>query len=437
MGLVSEPRDQVPGSSRPNVTTPDQAAMVREELQRILDSRFFSHAVRSRQFLEFVVTHALDGQADQLKERNLGIELFHRSPGYSTGDDPVVRVQAGDVRRRLEQFYQAHPGTAGPRIDLPVGSYLPHFLWPVQEKTPPSTPHATEPDPPARKTIPLRPMSLVALAVLILAVTAAFLYRSSSTSARPPSRIEQFWAPALATPQPVLICLAKPVVYRPTLDLYRRYSGQHPGTFQSEVERSNQVLPLPPQDPLVWNEMTPFPDYGVAVGDVYAAVQLSALLGKIGKPSQVRIGANYSFEDLRNSPSVVVGAFNNKWTMQLSSSLHFAFVEEDQQFLIREQIPNGRTWRSNFRQSQQFGDDYAIVARLLDSKTGQFTIVAAGITGSGTQTAGEFVSNPEFLDKGLSAAPPDWQKRNMEVVLQTSVIDSVAGPPKVVAIYFW
>src|SRR5208337_1832246 len=109
----------------------------------------------------------------------------------------------------------------------------------------------------------------------------------------------------------------------------------------------------------------------VAVGDVHAAVTVSALLGKIGKPSQVRIGGNYSYEDLRNSPAVIVGAFNNKWTMQIAPSLHFALVEENGRLMIREQVPGGRVWMSNFRLPfQSAGEDYAIVARLLDSKTG-------------------------------------------------------------------
>ena len=435
MGLVIETRDQMSGLSSSGEDKAEQSRIVREELQRILGSRFFKQSGRSTQFLEFVVSHALDGHADLLKERNIGTELFHRSPGYSTGDDPVVRVQAGDVRRRLEQFYQAGPNDTPVRIELPVGSYLPHFVWAAHEKKPTSE-SPREPVAPTRKIAIGHPFWLASV-IGILALAGLAFYGIYAKSAKGQSRAEQFWAPAFATSQPVLICLAKPVVYRPTLDLYRRYSQKHPGTFESEVERSNQVLPLQPQDPLVWSDMVQFPDYGVAVGDVYAAVRLSALLEKLGKSARVRIGSNYTFEDLRNSPSVVVGAFNNKWTMQLNSSLHFAFVEENRNLFIREDIPNGRTWHSSLPPSQQFGDDYAIVARLLDSKTGQFTIIAAGLTGSGTQAAGEFVSSPEFLEKGLSGTPPDWQKKNMEIVLQTHVTDFVAGPPSVVAIYSW
>src|SRR3954451_4603202 len=126
----------------------EQADLVRAELDRILDSRFFRNAVRSRQFLEFVVTHKIQGNCEQLKERTIGTEVFHRPPGYATGDDPVVRVQAGEVRRRLQQYYQ-QTGSDGPvRIELPVGSYAPHIRWMPsdriadQEITAPS-PHPT------------------------------------------------------------------------------------------------------------------------------------------------------------------------------------------------------------------------------------------------------------------------------------------------------
>jgi hypothetical protein len=235
----------------------------------------------------------------------------------------------------------------------------------------------------------------------------------------------------------VLICLAKPVAYRPSQEIYDQYSRKHPGTFQSEAERANTPLPLDPNQKLAWSEMYVYSDYGVSAGDVYAAVALSVLMGKIGKPSQVRIGANYSFEDLRNSPSVVVGAFNNKWTMQLTSTLHFAFIEDGDQYMIREQAPGTRVWRTKLGARGETSEDFAIVSRLLDSKTGQFTIATAGIGPNGTQAAGEFVSDRKYLEDGLRSAPANWQAKNLEIVLQTTVTDSVAGPPHAVAAYYW
>lgn len=263
------------------------------------------------------------------------------------------------------------------------------------------------------------------------------IYSRSRPTQAPPDAQTEFWAPIFATQQPVLICLAKPVVYRPSFALYQRYAKAHPGLFATEVQRSNEVLPFKPDDKIAWGDIVPYPDYGVASGDVYAAVRVSSLFGHIAKPSQVRIGANYSFEDLSNSPSVIVGAFNNKWTMQIMRGLRFSFVEDNGRYMIREQIPGGRIWRSELKQSQETGEDYAIVARLLDSKTGQFTVVAAGITGGGTQAAGDFISNSDFLERGLQLVPSGWQKKNLELILQTTVTDSVAGPPQVVASYAW
>ena len=419
----------------------EQAELVLQELDRILNSRFFKNAGRSRQFLQYVVSHKLDGHPELLKERTIGTEVFHRAPGYATGDDPVVRVQAGEVRRRLEQYYQATQDRSALRIELPVGSYAPLIRWqstethavlePIDQR-----PQQTPVTQPVVKIRPVRKWQAVALS-LALALGAGITYETSHLKAHPKTMMEQFWAPVFSTPQPVLICVAKPVVYRPTLELYQRYARSHPGTFETEVERSSQALPLQGNDQLKWNQIVAYPDYGVAVGDAYSAVRVSGLLGQMGKPSQVRIGTNYSFEDLRNSPDVIIGAFNNKWTMQIAPSLHFAFVEDNGDYMIREQVANGRVWRANLRQSEQFGDDFAIVARLFDSKTGQFTVVAAGITSSGTQSAGEFVSNPDFLEKGLRTVPADWQKKNMELVLETTVTDSTAGPPYVVAAYYW
>jgi hypothetical protein len=183
--------------------------------------------------------------------------------------------------------------------------------------------------------------------------------------------------------------------------------------------------------------MIPFSDYGVALGDVEAAVAVSAMMGKLAKPTQVRIGDHYSFEDLHNSPSVVVGAFNNKWTMRITAGFHFEFVEENAVYAIREHVTNGREWHSRFDQSFQNGQDFAMVARLLDSSTGQFTVVAAGISGSGTQAAADFVSNADLLEKALRTLPSGWQKKNIEFVLQTNVTDGVAGPSHLEAFYVW
>lgn len=417
---------------------PKKSTVVLEELDRILSSRFFLHAGRSRQFLQYIVTQGLSGHPEQLKERTIGTEVFGRPPGYATGDDPVVRVQAGEVRRRLEQYYQEVPNGGPVRIELPVGSYVPRLHWGPEEIDSHSpAPHPLpQPSGVVSQRFP-RWAVLGSLAALMLVVALGITVNLRRAPVAH-SALDQFWAPILATQQPVLICLAKGVTYRPGPALYQRYERTHPGAFQTEVQRSSEPLQLAPSETMTWGDLHYYDGYGVANGDVTTAVRLATLFGKMGKPDQLRIGSAYTFVDLRNSPAVVVGAFNNKWTMDITSNLHFAFVEENGQFKIREQVRNGRTWVvPQFGTTAPRDKDYAIVARLMDSKTGQFTVIAAGIEDRGTEAAGEFVADPEMMEKGLRDAPKDWPQKNVELVLETRITDETAGPPQVVASYYW
>jgi hypothetical protein len=256
-------------------------------------------------------------------------------------------------------------------------------------------------------------------------------------NSRQKSVMEQFWDPVFSTQQPALICLAKGLTYRPAKSFYERYTKAHPGTYQNEVERFSLPPQMDPDAQISWRDMEYQEGYGVALGDVSAALKFSTLLGHLGKTSQVRIGANYSFEDLRNSPAIVIGAFNNRWTIEMLSKLRFAFVSDKGEYSIREQVPGGRVWISNYNDRQKLEQDYGIVARLLDSDTGQFMVAAAGLRDSGTQAAGELASNANLLASALHDAPIGWQKKNLEIILKTTITDSVSGPPQVVATYYW
>ena len=103
---------------------------VREQLGRLLASSYFSHSKRFPTFLGFVVEQTLGGQAANIKERTLGIEIFGRDANYDTSSDPIVRVTATEIRKRVAQYYEDPARGDELRIALPSGSYIPHFYWP-------------------------------------------------------------------------------------------------------------------------------------------------------------------------------------------------------------------------------------------------------------------------------------------------------------------
>lgn len=123
-----------------NVTelNPAQAGEVRGHLQEILNSQWFASTKRAQDFLRLVVEHALAGELDLLKERMIGAEMFHRSVDYDTANDPVVRVKATEVRKKLSSYYLEHAGTSRVRIQLPSGTYVPRFVFETASPQPPA-----------------------------------------------------------------------------------------------------------------------------------------------------------------------------------------------------------------------------------------------------------------------------------------------------------
>jgi hypothetical protein len=422
-----------PQKRRPPIAGEMNKSAILQELDNILASPPFRNSSRSKQFLSYVVHHRLDGHDELLKERSIGADLFHRPADYATGDDPVVRVQAGEVRRRLEQYYHEFSKASVIRIDLPVGTYVPEFHYtPVELPVEVSTPPVPVGEPSRKWKL----VAWTALAINLLLVAVLVGPGIRRKMARP-SPLQQFWAPVFSTAQPLLICLPKPIFYRPSPSLYDNYAKNHPGTFQTQVERFNQPLPLDSDRKISWGDLVTYPDFGLVSGDVYAAFRISEALDRIGKPSQIRIGNQSSFDELRGSPAVLIGAFSNRWTMEMTSDLRFVFEEKDGILWIHDRTSPDKKWFCRLGLHGEVVVDFGVVTRLLDSKTGHSMVSVAGITAPGTDAAAQFVSAPEYLSELARTAPPGWEKKNMQVVVQTSVIDAGASPPHVVAVYFW
>jgi hypothetical protein len=367
------------------------AVRIREALGDVLQSPPFRNTRQCQSFLKYIVEHTLAGESDLLRERVIGTEVFGRGNDYEPGDDPVVRVRAAEVRKRLAQYYQGQADSLV-RIDVPSGSYRAVFQWKA-------VPTAL----PAIETRNLRrvPWRWVIAAVLTV-LAGAMLIRSLGRAA--PAALDQFWTPALASPKPILIYNATTTVFQPP-DLS--------GAAHDLVAVHGQYT---------------------CIGDAYASVVLSSLFSRKGKLFQIRYGADLSFGDLRYQPSILIGAFNNAWTLQTTNDLRFVF---DKHPTIRDRSDNRLYTLPNLAPDGRTPEDYAIVSRVFDSKTGELLIAAAGITQYGTRAAGEFLTSPHLMAALAASAPSDWPKKNLQVLLHTKIVDETPGPPSIVTTYFW
>src|ERR1700743_408930 len=110
--------------------TNEERKAIQEQLERLLSPPPLHKSRRFPSFLRFVIDQTLLGQTELLKERTLGIEIFGREADYDTASDPIVRVTATEIRKRIAQYYQQPGAQSELRVSLPAGSYVPQFQWP-------------------------------------------------------------------------------------------------------------------------------------------------------------------------------------------------------------------------------------------------------------------------------------------------------------------
>lgn len=124
--VAAEPKERFPETEADH-----RAAMA--QLERILASPAFRNSRRNSKLLRYIVERTLEGRTELLKERLLGTDVFGRPPDYDTSSDHIVRSTAGEIRKRLAQFYLQPGCDCGIRIDLLPGSYIPRFR-PLESK---------------------------------------------------------------------------------------------------------------------------------------------------------------------------------------------------------------------------------------------------------------------------------------------------------------
>src|ERR1019366_270328 len=148
----------------------------------------------------------------------------------------------------------------------------------------------------------------------------------------------------------------------------------------------------------------------------------------------LRSGPDLPFADLQGSPAVLLGAYNNHWSMEMTKDLPFFF---DRALRIRERGGNGRVWSIVRVPGTSAPEDYALVSRVLDSRTGSTVISIAGITTCGTQAASEFVTDPAQIRKLASIPRSALERKNLEFVLHTTLVDCTPTSMDIVAVKYW
>lgn len=388
---------------------------VRTQLARLLSNPLFLHSKHYPGLLRYVVTETLEGRSGHLKERALGMEVFGRGADYDTNADPVVRTSACAVRKRIAQYY-GEPGHADEiRIDLPFGSYIPEFCYPLT--VPPPIKLA---EPPSNTSLldlvrdairrKRHPLAIAACLFALAAVSGAAYWFAIPTS------VERFWKPVWQTAGPVMVALGAPPSSLPAY-----------------------TVPAASEDGPSYGEF--MSDDNLSFADALALSRITGVSSRYAKKKlDVRRSAAYTLTDLRNGPVILVGIFNNPWTLRLGTGLRYYcewHADTHTGFILDRQNPANRSWRHDSNVSySKITEGYALVSRFVDPLTEKLVVVVGGMGRDGTIAASEFVSDPHYLDM-LNARAKNWDKKNLQVVLATEIVKGNAGPPRILAVYAW
>jgi hypothetical protein len=378
------------------------ADQVRQELTLILDSPAFRTSKRCHDFLEYAVSKALDGDVESLRERSLAVEVFGRKNDAALGDDSIVRVGAREVRKRLAQYYVTDGANDVLRIELPAGSYVPAFHW--SHAASHSEPATLSPEAPSITAAPLRNRQadgliwrrwLIGTAVLLAGAGLVIL---TARNGKVSGDFEAFWQPVFSQQGPVLIGLAHPLVYHPSsrlLALDEEQNGAN-GVAQRPIHVAASLQP---------DDYVPAVDQYVGFGDAVAGARLALLFAQHGRDSKLRLASKVEFADLRDSSSVLIGAFTNRWTSVLARTLRYRFEGRKGKPAILD-ANTGQEWILTGKKADGgANEDFILLCRLVRAPTGGFTVIGAGLTQYGTQEAGLFLSSPEALTPILKKLP--------------------------------
>lgn len=421
---------------------------VKVELRMMLAAPFFAQSSRCKKFLSHIVEQTLLGNAKQLKERMIGINVFGRANDYDTGEDAIVRVTANDVRKRIGQFYQecrtAHPL----QIDLPRGSYVPEFRIHVAREVSDDAETIASPSTARNYEEGKSPLPAETHTVSAAGWDHAAGSHSNSTRVKAPllSGTRGFWL-SIAF---LLLILGNAAVLT---EFWRgRAHTSVPDVWGAFIDAKAPVLVclgthnIPDADAASAGETenVTVRKETIPIDDATVITSMALLLGKKGIPFRLVAAEQTSLTDLQTQPVILIGSVDNKWTLELTQTLpfrisvHFPLGQNRPPAvsIVDAQEPGGSPWTTDFSVPlSAWKYDYAIVARENDPTIGVPVLIEAGLGNAGTLAASDMVVSGMAAELGHE--PSCRGKSNFEAVIRTEMIGTKPGPSHLLRLTCW
>ena len=416
-----------------------QREAVLAETDRVLADPTFRKSHRCVALMRRMVELALDGGHIGVKERTLGIEVFGRDPDYDSNSDPIVRMTANEIRKRLAQYYQENSPRQGVRLHLVPGSYLPEFHFEQPELPAGAHPaESQEPNPgPDLLDRPVAHSAINAVKSRLLQLSLKWILWSASallllvagysvvahySLLRSPQYA--FWKPFLQSKLAPMICVAD--------DSALEWTG-----VADDSAKSMAIAAMIAKRELPTVISQPHSPRSVPFLDAREANVISRWLMERGRNTDLVPASSLTLQDLRVRPAVMIGIFDNPWTLALLTNLRFSPGIDPytgMRWINDAQDPGKHGWTYTPSALKEADADYGIITRFLDPETGNWVVTIGGLGQYGTEAAAALLTYPDYaslLPAGVRSST------NFQIVVKSSIIKGNGGPPQVVAFYSW
>ena len=453
------------------------------QLEKVLQSRTLQNSESLKAFLRFVVEKTVENEDALLKEYTIATEVFGRNSDYDPRIDSVVRVQAGRLRTKLQEYYTTEGKGDPVVIDLPKGHYHPVFVCAEADgeggattdaaRTPgvvAANEHAAAvAHVGARTHAEGYPTAwrgravtyLLAGLVVLFAAAAASLYLSNrrlqqqaaattAGAADPTLSSEEskaVWSPFVDDPEPPLLVLSSPPVPR-------FINGADPDTLAARsiqlTPEQARALAAEPEFKGQWaggDSPRLIPSLGMytGMGEAIGLHRLTDLFRSANKNILLKQSRQVSAADLKYRNVILLGSiYVNEWSRRLPSVEKFSYTFNATIENRDPQPGEGREYKPQFDpQTGQLMTDYALVT-VKPNVSGEHAVMTlAGIFSEGTEAAVEFVTTRNHIaalaqrlrQLGGPAGPPKYYQALLKVGVEngtptTIELISLHAPPE-------
>jgi hypothetical protein len=433
------------------------SADVCQTLEKVLSSKYFVHAHKKRQFLSVVCDFYLKGRAHELNEYVLAYDVFGRDNTYNPSADPIVRVVAHEIRKKLESYYQNEGADDDIRMELPAGSYQPVFhrqlLPPVEEIKNVAIPVETKIEsPPARQpmnigTIVLSFVSLaLAVSVIVLALSNRAL-RHKPVATADTAVYGIVWESFLNDSTPPVVVLSNPPVPRLS-------NAYEPDILRKEsVPLSSEAIKAL-KDKLITNPRTLMGKSNIkyqnqntgltvsnhnhtGLGEAIGLHYLTNFFRDVNREIALKQSRTLSAEDLKNRNVIMLGgAWVNDWSGKLPDEEDFAYSVNATILNRNPQTGEEREYVPQFDvRTGALLTDYALITIKPNLTAANKVMVLSGIYSQGTEAAVEYITVRDFLNQINQRLEQSNMPAHFQALLKVGVENGIPTTISILALH--